>query len=510
MYLCTKNSNIEIMVSLPKFLTDGTQVVPIEDILFAANEVESRFPPKDLNDAMSLLASLNLLNASIKMPGGENITSYQFIKGYAGMLFVWLLHHPIKDVDLYFEKVDCLAYFRVPGYQFSFHCVRLLTRYRNLMKKLEPQQWDGIRLQSVALNVFRSLPHHRCEFSAASRLELIRKMLSFSKGDTQQILVKYRLDNILFPLPGLRRSTFHKHSIPYDKTNLILISPDRWQCLLLALKFNGFDYPEYELYHYGNSWRVKVARYSGRNYERMMLLFRRKKHILEIIPENQLVKGTYYYFDRISLLPKPITRELYYSQLAHHNNLIFYNYLYNICITYNMAVYFSELYPSLRFINILNYARLKVQKHVYTGHALKKVALHSKARTRKVWIVVDHERVLSHYNIHKIPKVLFDEYKCTPNYDSFYRITHRGDKVGLKAYSHFHLLPPVYAEICICGNWVKVLNDQGKWALYSLVREAFESEFVCDRIWLSLSGATIYGEIGGKQVELKTFARDMI
>lgn len=498
------------MVSLPKFLTDGTQVVPIEDILLAANEVETRFPPKDLKDAMCLLASLNLLNASIKMPGGDSITSYQFIKGYAGMLFVWLLHHPIKQIDIYFEIADCLAYFRVPGYQFSFHRVRLLTRYKHLMEILEPQQWDGIRLQSVALNIFRSLPHHESELSVTSRYELIRKMLSFSKEDTEQILVKYRIDNILCPLHGIRRSTFHKHSIPYDKIYSIPIFPDKWQCLLLALKFNGFDYLEYELYHYGNSWRVKVVRYNGRNYERMMLLFHRKKRKLNIIPENQLVKGKYYYFDRISLLPKPITQELYYIQLAYHNNLIFYNFLFNICITYNMTVYFSELYPSLRFINILNYARRKVQKHIYTGHALKKVALHSKARSRKVWIVVDHERVLSHYNIHKIPRALFDEYKCMPDYLSFYRITHRGDKVGLKAYSHFHLLPPVYAEICICGNWVKVLNEQGKWALYSLVREAFESEFVCDRIWFSLSGATIYGDIGGKQVELKASARDMI
>ena len=31
------------MVSFPKSLTDGTQVVPIEDILFAANEVETSY-----------------------------------------------------------------------------------------------------------------------------------------------------------------------------------------------------------------------------------------------------------------------------------------------------------------------------------------------------------------------------------------------------------------------------------------------------------------------------------
>lgn len=44
----------------------------LHDILLAADVVENKFPPKTLEDVMSLVASLNLLNAAVKTPIGTS------------------------------------------------------------------------------------------------------------------------------------------------------------------------------------------------------------------------------------------------------------------------------------------------------------------------------------------------------------------------------------------------------------------------------------------------------
>lgn len=54
----------------------------LHDILLAADVVENKFPPKNLEDVMSLVASLNLLNAAVKMPIGKRVTTYGYIKGH--------------------------------------------------------------------------------------------------------------------------------------------------------------------------------------------------------------------------------------------------------------------------------------------------------------------------------------------------------------------------------------------------------------------------------------------
>ena len=101
----------------------------LHDILLAADVIENRFPPKNLEDVMSLLAFLNLLNAAVKMPIGEGVTTYSYIKGHVGLLFIWLLDHPVEGVDIYYDKEGSLTYFKVPGYQFSFHQVPFLAYY---------------------------------------------------------------------------------------------------------------------------------------------------------------------------------------------------------------------------------------------------------------------------------------------------------------------------------------------------------------------------------------------
>ena len=61
------------------FLKNSFFPILIDDIFCAANEIEKRFPPKDINDVTCLLASLNLLNAAVKTPVGRSITTYDYL-----------------------------------------------------------------------------------------------------------------------------------------------------------------------------------------------------------------------------------------------------------------------------------------------------------------------------------------------------------------------------------------------------------------------------------------------
>ena len=112
----------------------------LHDILLAADVVEYRFPPKNREDVMTLVASLNLLNAAIKKPIGKEVTTYRYIKGHVAILFLWLLYHPIEGVDIYYDKEERIAYFKVPDYQFSFHQVPFMRFYEIQIAHLLPQK----------------------------------------------------------------------------------------------------------------------------------------------------------------------------------------------------------------------------------------------------------------------------------------------------------------------------------------------------------------------------------
>ena len=402
--------------SMETFLKNSFSPILIDDIFCAANEIEKRFPPKDINDVTCLLASLNLLNAAVKTPVGRSITTYYYIKGHVSLLFIWLLNYPIEGVQIYWDG-KTLTYFRVPGYQFSFHYVPVIKLFRHMMSNLQPQQWDGIRLQSVALSIFYLFSDSKKELTNEQKKELFCKMRTFTKEVLGCILWKYNF--CAYPLQIHKKTLKKKIKIPEFRTFPYPVNDDKIYSLYLALNFYGFDYSEYELYNPEETCRMIIIYYNGENYERMVHLFYGDKAQKKLVTENKLIIDTHYYMDNHSSMLTPLTIDNYWYLRARYCYLVYPSSLYNLCISYNIAVYISELFPDLRFINILNYSRPEVHKRRYTPHALKLVSPRSIARYIKVWMVVDKKRDLKQFDIHTIPKRMMDEYKAMPDYFYF-------------------------------------------------------------------------------------------
>ena len=394
----------------------------LHDILLAADVVEYRFPPKNREDVMTLVASLNLLNAAVKMPIGKEVTSYRYIKGHVAVLFVWLFLHPIEGVDIYYDNEEGIAYFNVPGYQFSFHRVPFMTLFLSHFRKLVPQQWNGLQLQPIAVEVFQSISNQKMMLSKYSCDELVNIMRSCSLKD-----IKSKLSDIsgfdFMISQGKTGKNMNTNNKILDKIEYpYKISGDKIRCLCLALRFNGFNYMEYEHYRTGDPYGIIVVYYNGFNYGRMMHLFYGKK-TRKMFPENKLEVGKHYYLDRSNMQLKALTFEQHCVFRTKYPNLIFYNQCFTLCITYNIAVYISKFFPDLRFINLLNYNDCDVDKQIYTADSLEHEPQDSRARHEKVWIVIDENNSLKRCNVYAIPIELFEEYKNMPDFTSKDKVT---------------------------------------------------------------------------------------
>ena len=393
----------------------------LHDILLAADVVENKFPPKNLEDVMSLVASLNLLNAAVKMSIGKGVTTYGYIKGHVGLLFVWLLDHPIEGVDIYHNKEENVTYFKVPGYQFSFHQVPFMSFYKSKFVQLQPQKWDGLQLQPIAVEVFQSISNQKEMLSKYSNDELINKMHSFRKNDIRLQLSEIsdcdflriqKTQNTQEQTPRhMNKNSKIQDEIKYPYK----ISKDKERCLYLAFTFNGFNYMEYEHYHLNDPYCIVVVYYDGKNYERMMHLFYGKE-TKKMFPENKLEVGKHYYLDRSNKQLKALTFEQHCIFRIKYPNLIFYNKCLSLCITYNIAVYISKFFPDLRFVNLLNYNMGETKSLIYTSDLLEHEPEDSRARNEKVWIVIDEKKSLRKYNCRAMPHELIEEYNNMPDF----------------------------------------------------------------------------------------------
>lgn len=176
---------------------------------------------------------------------------------------------------------------------------------------------------------------------------------------------------------------------------------------------------------------------------------------------------------------------------AMYHYLIQDDKAYNLCITYHLAAHLALHYPTLRFVNILNYNRQKLRRTKYTWRALMNVPLGSKARVQKVWIVIDNHGTLQDFDTGSLPQHLIDEYIETKDYYLDYEVkecvmrmtSSSGKKMevkryGIYAHSNFWLLPCVYRWIEIRNNYARVQRDDGMYAIYSLAEERFVSPFI--------------------------------
>lgn len=405
----------------------------LHDILLAADVVEYRFPPKNLEDVMALLASLNLLNAAVKMPIGKGVTTYPYIKGHVGLLFIWLLDHPVEGVDIYYDNDERLAYFKVPGYQFSFHQVPFLAFYLPRLTQLKPQKWDGLKLQPIAVEVFQSISNQKEMLTNYSNDDLINMMCSFTRTNTRSILLDINGTELL----SCRKASFKrinkKNRIEDNISFPYKISADKEHGLYLALKFNGFNYMEYVHCRLDDPYRIIVVYYDGTNYERMMHLFYGKK-TRKLFPEDQLEIGQHYYMDRSNRQLIALTFEQHCIFRIKYPYLIFNNRCFSLCISYNIAIYISKLLPDIRFVNLLNCNDIEVDTYIYTADLLQQEPQDSRARHEKVWIVIDENNSLKRCNHYAIPKDLFEEYKNMPDYSDVTLFPGDDDKLILKVF----------------------------------------------------------------------------
>lgn len=388
----------------------------LHDILLAADVVENKFPPKTLEDVMSLVASLNLLNAAVKMPIGKGVTTYGYIKGHVGLLFVWLLVHPIEGVDIYHSRKENVTYFKVPGYQFSFHQVPFLSFYKSKFSQLKPQKWDGLQLQPIAVEVFQSISNQKEMLSKYSNDELINKMHSFSKNGIRSKLSEISDCDLLRTkkIPPQTPMHMNRNSKIQDTIKYpYKITRDKERSLYLALTFNGFNYMEYEHCRLNDPYCVVVVYYDGKNYERMMHLFYGQETNM-MFPENKLEVGKHYYLDSNDKQLKALTFEQHCIFRIKYPNLIFYNRCFTLCISYNLAVYISKFFLDLRFVNLLNYDNRGTENLIYTPDLLEHEPQDSRARYEKVWIVIDEKFSLRKCKLCAIPRELIEEYYNMP------------------------------------------------------------------------------------------------
>jgi hypothetical protein len=152
---------------------------------------------------------------------------------------------------------------------------------------------------------------------------------------------------------------------------------------------------------------------------------------------------------------------------------------------------------------VLNYSRMTVGYRLYTLHALLSVPPRSKARQLKVWMGVDRQRLLADYDTKSVTEHLYQEYCQTADYRRAFSIVRQGRRVGLVAYSRFHLLPPIYRRIKIYGHYAQVTNTHGKMAVYSLLRESFDSDFIYDKVWFDEKSHSVMGRCGDIEIVIQ-------
>ncbi|MBQ8487408.1 MAG: hypothetical protein IJ533_10225 [Prevotella sp.] len=436
----------------------------------AANTVEHLFPPHSTDDAFKILAALNLLNAAVKMPWGAQMVTYAYIKGYAACMFTVQAYRQLPDLFIYWDKDDDVAYFRVYGIQISFHHVTRFAHFAEVLPIVNhmEQKWDGLRLQLIATELFLMANPTTCPCCTAEEEDLSHIMLNFKQPDLTPIIEKY-----------------HKSYA------------DGYATLRLVLNFNIWHSDLFVLYRRKDNHDFPVMRFTGQNYKELMTFLTEENPKVPLRNKKHLHPGCLYYVSpQMRICCLPVSR--YILCLTQNSYLRVGHSIYNLCLSYSMARYLAMLFPTLLFVNTLEYNRIKTEQKYY---ALKDIAtepLDSEARRLKVWIAIDIRGQLQHFDPSTLPGWLINDYVNTPPYYQEFEKTIQAGRYGILAYRKHHLLPPVYKNIYITNYHARVTRDDDKMAIYSLHAEQFISPFVYDRIWYDSDHCVILGLVDGE------------
>ena len=461
--------------------TESYVPIPIsrQHVVVAGETVLRLYPPSDAATTFQMLASLNLLNAAVKLSWGRKLVGYSFIKGYAGLLFQHVNEQHIQDVETYWERAEHIAYFRVYNVQISFHYIIMSARLVEMLPRINcrPQTWSGLQLQEVAVEVFLLAcptaldgPYNPCSPVNPAFFECPQH--------------RDRLVQRVLPHEGYKR---FKHKIPKCEHST--------ESLSVALHFNIWRTDCFTLFRKLGKRFLRVMRYDGSNAHRLNEYLLKPHPLVCPREEYTLFRGKHYYVSpQLHLMSVAPSR--YVRLLTHYAYLVDGNRCRNLCITYDIALWLALHYPSLYFVNILNANRDKVHTCYHKYNSLLRVPPHSKARRLRVWVVIDNDWVLRGFNIGMLPADLVEDYLQSEEFWNDYQVVCRKKHYGIYAHGRFHLLDTIYKKIHIHNNYASVTRDDGKKAIYSLGQERFVTKFLFDRFLFDTDRFTLYGIIG--------------
>lgn len=460
--------------------TDTYEPIPLQrqHVAVAEELVLRLFPPSDTMTTFQLLAALNLLNAAVKTPWGREMVGYDFIKGYAGLLFQHVNEQHIPDVDTYWDKTSHIAYFRVYGVQISFHYIIMSKALVRMMPQINTrsQKWTGQQLQHIAVEVFLLA----CPTAMESQYHLdgpVRKVFFSSP-------LRKRRKRFLRKIPMGERGTKKHFPTPTFEHGV--------QALSIALRFNIWRTDCFTLYSKRNNRALRVIRFDGNNHQQLND-FLRQRYSYVCDREKQTLTIGKHYFVSPQLHIIRVSPSRYVRLLTHHCFLMHRDRCWNLCITYEIALWLSLRYPRLYFVNILNANREIVRTRYYRYASLLRVPAHSKARCMRIWMVVDNHWDLQDFDIKMLPASLIEGYLRSKEFWNTYQVVRHKNLYGIYAHCRYHLLDTVYPDILIRNNYAVVMRSDGKKAIYSLCLERFVTDFQFDRFWFDIPNFTLYG-----------------
>ena len=261
-----------------------------------------------------------------------------------------------------------------------------------------------------------------------------------------------------------------------------------------ALGFNIWQKDVFLLYRRCTRQARVIVRYDGHNYDRLIsLLLQQDSSLVRRRPASSLRVGRLYFVDtdcRITVM----SPSYHMFCLSHYNYVFTGKQFHSVCLTYGIARYLANLYPEVEFVCTLNYNRWVVRHRYYHFKELCRVPINSQRRTMKVWMAVDPDGHLQHFDPTTLPPSLIEEYMQMPDfYEEFKVLTDAYGLKGLYAYNRYHLLPCIYVDIRLRNNYAHVCDVTGKWAMYSLCEERFITPFLYEPICYDTVRGIIYG-----------------
>ena len=483
--------------------------IPItrEHALRAGMIIERLFPPGDSYSAFSILASLNLLNATLKTTWGTEVVRYDYVKGMAACLFMRQLACPVSGLKVYMDYGEQVTYFRVLGVQFSFHYLPLYLELLHLLRTAhcEKQVWDGLRLQHIAVELFMLACPYETMNEEVVESDVAKQMLHYHKPKQWRVFcMPSRMEALL---KGKKRRQL---DLSFKACEERLFYPDFNEDLLAslqtALNISIWHEKSLLLWRRRDGRPCPLIRYDGTNYRMLLLFLIGHQSRICRRAESSLEVGKFYYVSpQKRIRSVPLSK---YVQLMARNNYLLVDGEYrNLCVTYGIACYLAALHPNMKFVCTLNFNRRLFRQLYYTAEDLLKLDVQSEERHVKVWIIVDTAHELADFSYTSLPlRLIIDYLNAKDCYKEFEVVKVPSGKMGVVAFSNEVVLPPLYRRVRLYNYYAYVQNEERLWAIFSLGGKRFLSGFQYEKIWYDSAQGAVMGSKDNKHIPIYRFS----